>query len=123
MLLGNLRLSLRRAKHLLRQANELRHYTQGIRSADHESSYASSTEAPTVVLFPGQGSQFVGMAKSLVHIPEAKQLFDAASEILKQVVAYSANSITNARRICKTQYTFPTDMIYCECVTKVHSRS
>lgn len=37
----------------------------------------------TVILFPGQGSQFVGMAKSLEHIPAAKDLFDWASEILK----------------------------------------
>lgn len=38
---------------------------------------------PTIVLFPGQGSQFVGMAKSLVDIPEAKDMFDIASEILR----------------------------------------
>lgn len=40
-------------------------------------------EDTTVILFPGQGSQFVGMAKSLEHIPAAKDLFDWASEILK----------------------------------------
>lgn len=37
----------------------------------------------TVILFPGQGSQFLGMAKSLEHIPAAKDLFDWASDILK----------------------------------------
>lgn len=40
-------------------------------------------EDTTVILFPGQGSQFVGMAQSLEHIPAAKDLFDWASEILK----------------------------------------
>lgn len=38
---------------------------------------------PTIVLFPGQGSQFVGMAKSLVNIPETKEMFDIASEVLR----------------------------------------
>lgn len=42
-------------------------------------------ENPTIVLFPGQGSQFVGMAKSLVNIPEAKDMFDIASEVLRFV--------------------------------------
>lgn len=40
-------------------------------------------ENPTIVLFPGQGSQFVGMAKSLVNIPEAKDMFDIASDVLR----------------------------------------
>lgn len=38
---------------------------------------------PTIILFPGQGSQFVGMAKSLVDIPEAKDMFDIASDVLR----------------------------------------
>lgn len=37
---------------------------------------------PTIVLFPGQGSQFIGMAKSLVDIPAAVDLFEIASEVL-----------------------------------------
>lgn len=37
----------------------------------------------SVILFPGQGAQFVGMAKSLENVPVAKDLFDYASEILK----------------------------------------
>lgn len=37
----------------------------------------------SVVLFPGQGSQFVGMAKTLTKYPEAVDLFEMASEILK----------------------------------------
>lgn len=37
----------------------------------------------SIILFPGQGSQFVGMAKSLDRVPAAKDLFDYASEVLK----------------------------------------
>lgn len=37
----------------------------------------------SLILFPGDGAQFVGMAKSLESIPAAKDLFDYASEILK----------------------------------------
>lgn len=36
----------------------------------------------TVFLFPGQGSQFVGMGQNLLPYPNVKQLFDAASDIL-----------------------------------------
>lgn len=45
----------------------------------------SGVENPTIILFPGQGSQFVGMAKSLAEIPEAKDMFDLASDILRFV--------------------------------------
>lgn len=37
----------------------------------------------TVILFPGQGSQYVGMAKDLLKFPIVKDLFDLASYILK----------------------------------------
>lgn len=37
----------------------------------------------TIILFPGQGAQYVGMAKDLVKIPEARDLFDIASEVLR----------------------------------------
>lgn len=43
---------------------------------------------PTYILFPGQGSQFVGMAKSLVDIPEAVEMFDIASEILGYIFVF-----------------------------------
>jgi [acyl-carrier-protein] S-malonyltransferase len=36
----------------------------------------------SIVLFPGQGSQYVGMAKDLVKIPEAMDMFALASEVL-----------------------------------------
>lgn len=37
----------------------------------------------SVILFPGQGSQFVGMAKSLMKFPQAQDLFELASEVLR----------------------------------------
>lgn len=37
----------------------------------------------SILLFPGDGAQFIGMAKSLDRVPVAKDLFDYASEILK----------------------------------------
>lgn len=53
--------------------------SQGLRAFQPE----ECPKNPTIVLFPGQGSQFVGMAKSLVDIPDARDLFEIASEILR----------------------------------------
>lgn len=36
----------------------------------------------TIILFPGQGTQYVGMAKHLVKIPEARDMYNHASEVL-----------------------------------------
>ncbi|KXZ48432.1 hypothetical protein GPECTOR_28g842 [Gonium pectorale] len=44
---------------------------------------AFASYKPTVAaLFPGQGAQSVGMAKDLVSVPAAKELFDKAADIL-----------------------------------------
>lgn len=37
----------------------------------------------TLILFPGQGSQFVGMGKNLLDYKNVKELYEEASEILK----------------------------------------
>lgn len=37
----------------------------------------------SVILFPGQGSQYVGMGKELLQFPAARDIFDAASAILQ----------------------------------------
>lgn len=37
----------------------------------------------SIILFPGQGAQYVGMAKNLIKIPEARDIFQLASEVLK----------------------------------------
>lgn len=36
----------------------------------------------SIMLFPGQGAQFVGMGQSLLKFPVAKELFETANEIL-----------------------------------------
>lgn len=36
----------------------------------------------SVLLFPGQGAQFVGMGKEVISIPAVKELYDEASQIL-----------------------------------------
>lgn len=35
-----------------------------------------------IILFPGQGSQFVGMGKNLLKYPNVQRMYDIASEIL-----------------------------------------
>lgn len=37
----------------------------------------------SIILFPGQGSQYVGMAKNLLQFPMTKDLFELASYLLK----------------------------------------
>lgn len=37
----------------------------------------------SIILFPGQGAQYVGMAKNLIKIPEARDIFELASHVLK----------------------------------------
>ncbi|KAL7063097.1 hypothetical protein AAHC03_01961 [Spirometra sp. Aus1] len=40
-------------------------------------------ESTSVLLFPGQGAQFVGMAKNLIDVPGVKDMFESASSILR----------------------------------------
>ena len=50
-----------------------------------ESNLARPSVSPSmtsVVLFPGQGSQFVGMGKKLIHYPGVKELYEEASAIV-----------------------------------------
>lgn len=36
----------------------------------------------SIVLFPGQGSQYVGMGRNLLKIPEARDMYAIAKEVL-----------------------------------------
>lgn len=61
-------------------------YGQGARVRRQGDFYQKSKKDPrdaSIILFPGQGSQFVGMGKDLIKFPMAKDLFDLASYLLK----------------------------------------
>ncbi|XP_005187564.1 probable malonyl-CoA-acyl carrier protein transacylase, mitochondrial [Musca domestica] len=36
----------------------------------------------SIILFPGQGTQYVGMASKLIRFPEARRIFELANEVL-----------------------------------------
>ncbi|XP_042913651.2 probable malonyl-CoA-acyl carrier protein transacylase, mitochondrial [Parasteatoda tepidariorum] len=51
--------------------------------SDHSIRLNVNPRETSVLLFPGQGSQFVGMGKSLLSYPNVKDMFECASEILR----------------------------------------
>lgn len=62
-------------------------YAEGttIRRDQSKKAYRPKTD-PTetsIILFPGQGSQFVGMAKNLVKFPAARDIYELANSVLK----------------------------------------
>jgi [acyl-carrier-protein] S-malonyltransferase len=59
----------------------------------------------TAWVFPGQGSQAVGMGMDLLTMPEAKAKFDLASELLEWSVADRLQG--DATELSKTLYTQP----------------
>jgi [acyl-carrier-protein] S-malonyltransferase len=59
----------------------------------------------TAWVFPGQGSQAVGMGMDLLTMPEAKAKFDLASELLEWSVADRIQG--DATELSKTLYTQP----------------
>ena len=59
----------------------------------------------TAWVFPGQGSQAVGMGLDLLNIPEAKAKFDRASELLGWSVIDRIQG--DATELSKTLYTQP----------------
>ena len=52
------------------------------RAAKPEAAPDLDASSPVAFLFPGQGSQCVGMLKSAAHVPEVRSMCDRASEIL-----------------------------------------
>ena len=51
-------------------------------SSPHDPRQANHSDN-SILLFPGQGAQFVGMGAKLMHIPTVKDLYDSASQILE----------------------------------------
>lgn len=37
----------------------------------------------SIIIFPGQGSQFIGMGKKLLSVPRVSRMFEIASDILR----------------------------------------
>ena len=39
--------------------------------------------SPSIIVFPGQGSQYVGMGKRLLTVPKVTRMFEIASDVFK----------------------------------------
>lgn len=52
------------------------------KSVDQKYEDSRDDSGRSVLLFPGQGSQFAGMAAELVDVPNVRDMFDRASQIL-----------------------------------------
>lgn len=50
--------------------------------AEREARMRTSPLDASVLLFPGQGTQFVGMGQRLAAVPAARRLYELASEVL-----------------------------------------
>ncbi|CAI5441169.1 unnamed protein product [Caenorhabditis angaria] len=66
---------------LLRERNKQKYGGKKKLSSEIDFSHIPIVEH-VVLLFPGQGAQFVGMGKKLMEIAAAKAIFDEASEVL-----------------------------------------
>lgn len=38
---------------------------------------------PSIIIFPGQGSQFVGMGRKLLAVPKVDRMFELANQVFK----------------------------------------
>ena len=38
---------------------------------------------PSIIVFPGQGAQFIGMGKKLINMPKVQRMFELANEVFK----------------------------------------
>ncbi|MCY8236590.1 HAD-IIIC family phosphatase [Bacillus inaquosorum] len=95
---------------------------QAIHENDYESVKTGSSQSasrPVVFLFPGQGAQYVDMAKGLYDtVPIFKEELDACFDILKnhmdtdpRTVLFSDNNQHDAKLINQTEYTQP--LLFC----------
>jgi [acyl-carrier-protein] S-malonyltransferase len=67
---------------------------------------AGATKAPCTLMFPGQGSQYVGMLKEMKDVPEVKEMLEKSKDILGwDVLDLCLNG--PEEKLENTQYTQP----------------
>lgn len=83
----------------------------------------SDPKETSIILFPGQGAQYVGMAKDLEKIPEARDLFDIASQVLRYDLLKLCNE-GPAEKLNQTRFSQPaiavTSLASLEKITERH---
>ncbi|CAH1389582.1 unnamed protein product [Nezara viridula] len=78
--------------------------------ADHSFRPRINPSETSIILFPGQGTQYVGMNKDVIKFPPAKDLFDIASSIL----GYDLNKLClqgPAEKLNRTEYAQPAILV------------
>ncbi|XP_068208100.1 LOW QUALITY PROTEIN: probable malonyl-CoA-acyl carrier protein transacylase, mitochondrial [Palaemon carinicauda] len=83
------------------------------RNSSYRQSQAKFSERPgidpkktSIILFPGQGTQYVGMAKEMLEYPNVRDMYEAASQILGyDLLDLSLNG--PAEKLNKTEYQQP----------------
>ncbi|KAL1231049.1 Malonyl-CoA-acyl carrier protein transacylase [Trichinella spiralis] len=60
-----------------KQKQKFSHYWK-----DKNESWIHAYETPSIFLFPGQNSEFVGMGRQVAEIVEVKEMFDVAEQVL-----------------------------------------
>ncbi|XP_075161864.1 malonyl-CoA-acyl carrier protein transacylase beg [Haematobia irritans] len=62
------------------QAKLLQNMLQG--DTDEVTRHKTNPKETSIILFPGQGTQYVGMASKLMRFPEARRIFELANDVL-----------------------------------------
>ncbi|CCD65341.2 [acyl-carrier-protein] S-malonyltransferase [Caenorhabditis elegans] len=67
---------------IMKERNKIRYGTRKKKDSGAIDFSQLPIEEHVVLLFPGQGAQFVGMGQKVMDIPAARRVFDEASEVL-----------------------------------------
>ncbi|CAI2347239.1 unnamed protein product [Caenorhabditis sp. 36 PRJEB53466] len=71
----------KKSSEILKEKNRMKYATRKKSTGAIDFSHIP-IEEHVVLLFPGQGAQFVGMGRNIIEVPAAKEVFDQASEVL-----------------------------------------